>query len=110
MKKMFKYASLSVIALVGAVSFSACSSSDEIVDNPDYNPVDNTVKTQFTIAFPGNVAKTRQSAVTVQDAQSIETFRGMDNIVLYPFATTGTVSTDPIGSSSIKVSSPVNKL
>ena len=103
MKKMFKYASLSVIALVGAVSFSACSSSDEIVDNPDYNPVDNTVKTQFTIAFPGNVAKTRQSAVTVQDAQSIETFRGMDNIVLYPFATTGTVSTDPIGSSSIKV-------
>ena len=51
MKKMFKYASLGAIALVGAVSFSACSSSDEIVDNPDYNPVDNTVKTQIAFSL-----------------------------------------------------------
>ena len=46
MKKIFKYAMMGAIALTGAVSFSACSSSEEIVDNPDYNPVDNTVKTQ----------------------------------------------------------------
>lgn len=103
MKKNFKYALLSAIAFVGAVSFSACSSSDEIVDNPDYNPVDNTVKTQFTIAFPGNVAKTRQSAATVQNAQTIASFRGMDNIILYPFATTGAENTDPIASTSTKL-------
>ena len=103
MKKNFKYALLSAIALVGAVSFSACSSSDEIVDNPDYNPADNTVKAQFTIAFPGNVAKTRQSATTVQKDQTITSFRGMDNIILYPFATTGAENTDPIASTSTKL-------
>lgn len=87
MKKMFKYASLGAIALVGAVSFSACSSSDEIVDNPNYNPVDNTVKTQFTISLPQNVVKgTRQSAATVQDAQTVASFRGFDNMVLIPYA------------------------
>lgn len=108
MKKMFKYASLGAIALVGAVSFSACSSSDEIVDNPDYNPVDNTVKTQFTIAFPENVAKTRQSAATVQNAQTIASFRGMDNIVLLPFATTGAVNTDPIALASTKLGDAIS--
>lgn len=108
MKKMFKYASLGAIALVGAVSFSACSSSDEIVDNPDYNPVDNTVKTQFTIAFPGNVAKTRQSAATVQNAQTIASFRGMDNIVLYPFAATGDVNEDPIVLASTKLGDAIS--
>ena len=30
MKKMFKFAFLSAIAFVGAVSFSACSSSDDM--------------------------------------------------------------------------------
>ena len=108
MKKNFKYALLSAIALVGAVSFSACSSSDEIVDNPDYNPADNTVKTQFTIAFPGNVAKTRQSAATVQNAQTIASFRGMDNIVLLPFATTGAVNTDPIALASTKLGDAIS--
>ena len=65
MKKMFKYASLGAIALVGAISFSACSSSDEIVDNPDYNPVDNTVNTQIAFSLSKGGAKkaaTRQTA------------------------------------------------
>lgn len=108
MKKMFKYASLGAIALVGAVSFSACSSSDEIVDNPNYNPVDNTVKTQFTIAFPGNVAKTRQSAATVQKDQDISSFRGMNNIVLLPFAATGAEDEDPITSNSTKLGDAIS--
>lgn len=87
MKKNFIYALMSAIAVVGAVSFSACSSSDEIVDNPNYNPVDNTVKTQFTISLPQNVVKgTRQSAATVQAAQSVASFRGFDNMVLIPYA------------------------
>lgn len=86
MKKMFKYASLGAIALVGAVSFSACSSSDEIVDNPDYNPVDNTVKTQFTISLPENLSNTRQAGSTVQVAENLSSFRGMQDIVLIPYA------------------------
>ena len=88
MKKNFKYAILSAIAFVGAVSFSACSSSDEIVDNPDYNSVTNAVKTQFTISLPGDVGKaTRMTSDIVQsddDGASV-TFRGMDNILLVPY-------------------------
>lgn len=85
MKKMFKYASLGAIALVGAVSFSACSSSDEIVDNPNYNPVDNTVKTQFTISVTNKAGSgTRMSEATVQ-GQATPNFRGLDQMVLIPY-------------------------
>lgn len=107
MNKNFKYALLSAIALTGAVSFSACSSSDDFFDNPDFNPADNTVKTQFTIAFPENVAKTRQSDATVQNSQTIASFRGMDNIVLLPFATTGAAGENPIEPTSTKLGNQI---
>ncbi|MCR5644029.1 MAG: hypothetical protein K6G32_11950 [Prevotella sp.] len=85
MKKNFKYAILSAIAFVGAVSFSACSSSDEIVDNPNYNPADNTVKTQFTISVTNKAGSgTRMSEATVQ-GQTTPTFRGLDQMVLIPY-------------------------
>jgi len=88
MKKMFKYASLGAIALVGAISFSACSSSDEIVDNPDYNPVDNTVNTQIAFSLSKGGAKkaaTRQTAEIVQNGQNHDAFRGMTKMSLIPF-------------------------
>lgn len=105
MKKIFKYAFLGAIALSGTVGFSACSSSDDVVDNPDYNPETNTVKAQFAINLPSNVTgKTRQSGDIVQQAQNIASFRGMDNIVLYPFGATATTSgTSPIVASSTKL-------
>ena len=90
MNKNFKYAFLSAIALTGAVSFSACSSSDDFFDNPDYNPEDNSVKTQFSIAFPSEIAgaATRQTANIVQEGANIDLtkFRGISNIVLIPYA------------------------
>lgn len=88
MKKNFKYALMSAIAFAGAVIFSACSSSDEIVDNPDYNPETNAVKTQFTISLPGDVGKTTRMAsniVQLDDDEASVTFRGMDNILLVPY-------------------------
>ena len=105
MKKIFKYAFLGAIALSGTVGFSACSSSDDVVDNPDNNPETNTVKAQFAINLPSNVTgKTRQSGDIVQQAQNIASFRGMDNIVLYPFGATATTSgTSPIVASSTKL-------
>ena len=102
MKKMFKYASLGAIALVGAVSFSACSSSDEIVDNPDYNPVDNTVKTQiaFSLSKGGtNKATTRQTSEIVQDDLTGRHtgFRGMTKMSLIPFGGAINASSSPLG-------------
>ena len=107
MKKNLKYALLSAIAFVGAVSFSACSSSDEIVDNPDYNPETNSVKTQFTISLPQNVVKTtRQSAETVQNAQNVSSFRGFDNMVLIPYASV--VNEDVAGDRQTETSITLN--
>ena len=105
MKKYFSYALVGAIALTGAVGFSSCSSSsDEVVgNNPSYNSEQSSVKTQFTISFQNNVAGTRQSEDIVQNAQTIASFRGMDNIVLLPFGATVDAGIDPISSSSTKL-------
>ena len=89
MKKNFKYALLSAIALVGAVSFSACSSSEEVVDNPDYNPETNSVKTTISLSInPNNGAATRQASDIVQASGN---FRGIGNILCIPY--TGDIAT-----------------
>ena len=110
MKKNLFYAFAGAIALLGAVGLSSCSSSsDEVVsNNPDYNPELNSVKAQFTISFQNNVAGTRQSEDIVQNAQTIASFRGMDNIVLLPFGATGAVNTNPIGSTSTKLGNAID--
>ena len=98
MKKNLFYAFAGAIALSGAVGLSSCSSSsDEVVsNNPDYNPEQNSVKAQFTISFQNNVARanTRQSGATVQKDENIDAFRGMEDIVLYPFGVAGTITSD----------------
>lgn len=92
MKKNYVYALMSAVALLGAVSLSACSSSDDVVDvNPTFDG--EAVKTQFTISLPfDNNASTRQTSDIVQEgAQNgtttdLSKFRGINNIVLIPFS------------------------
>lgn len=85
MKKNFFYATMSAIALTSAIGFTACSSDDAATDvNPTYDG--NSVKTQFSISFPENVASTRMTSTTVQEAQTVASFRGMTNIVLIPYS------------------------
>ena len=85
MKKNYVYALMSAVALAGAVSLSACSTSDDVVDvNPTFDG--EAVKTQFTISLPFNgKTQTRQTSTVVQQAENIASFRGMSNIVLIPF-------------------------
>ena len=106
MKKNFKYAILSAIALVGAVSLTSCSSSDDVIDNPDFNPVDNTVKTQFAFSISKGGAKstTRQTTGIVQvdatdDTQPIghNDFRGMKKMTLIPFGAQPDATSSPLG-------------
>lgn len=81
MKKNFIFAIMSAIALTGAVSFSACSSSDDVINNPDYNPETNTVKTTISLSInPNNGANTRQTGTTVQTS----VFRGIGSILCLP--------------------------
>jgi hypothetical protein len=102
MKKNFIYALMSAIAFTGAVSFSACSSSDEVIDNPDYNPETNSVKTTITLSVnpvngdANSGANTRQPSSIVQSDGS---FRGITDMVLVP--STGAVSTSTSAANKI---------
>lgn len=88
MKKNFKYALMSAIAFAGAVSFSACSSSDEIADNPNYDPETNSVKTEFAININHPENRTRMSTANTQQDGS---FLGMANMFLFSTASTTAV-------------------
>lgn len=87
MKKNFKYALLGAIALTGAVSFSACSSSEDAIDNPDYNPETNSVKTTITLSVnPANANASGNASTRQTDAicQKDGSFRGITNMILVP--------------------------
>lgn len=76
-----------VVLLAGAMTFSACSSDEEVVNvNPSFDG--KSVKTQFAISIPaGGQSKTRVSQDVAQ-GQDNPVFRGMSNIRLIPFSTT----------------------
>ena len=97
MKKNFKYAFMSAIAFAGAVSFTACSSSDEIVDNPDYNPETKSVKTTISLSVnPANAdanSSTRQAEAIAQVGTS-PVFRGITNMLLIPSSSAISASTE----------------
>ena len=87
MKKMKQLALMSAIALTGAIEFTACSSSDEVsqdVSNPNFNPQTNEVLAKFVFNVSTGNSTTRQTSAATQAAVS-ETFRGIDNAVLFSF-------------------------
>ena len=92
MKKYFNFALLSAIALTGTIGFTSCSSSEEAVeekvaDNPTFDPVAGTVRSQFVLNIASNAKATRSGATTVQAGG--ENFRGIDNTLLFAFKTSG---------------------
>ncbi len=85
MKKIQQLALMSAIALTGAVGFSSCSSSDDdVVNNPNFNPETNEVLAKFVFNVSTGNGMTRQTSAATQAAVS-ETFRGIDNAVLFSF-------------------------
>ena len=87
MKKIQQLALMSAIALTGAVGFTACSSSDDVsqdVSNPNFNPQTNEVWAKFVFNVSTGNSTTRQTSAATQAAVS-ETFRGIDNAVLFSF-------------------------
>ena len=95
MKKMKNLALMGAIALTGAVGFTACSSSDDVtVNNPDYNPETNSVKTTISLSInPNNGSTTRQAGTTVQASG----FRGIGSILCLPSTGDITTSTSTAG-------------
>lgn len=82
MKKNLRNALFGATALLfGAISFSACSSSDDVIDKPNYNPETNTVKTAITMNVGHGGQQTR---MTSDITQNNGVFRGMYNVYIYP--------------------------
>ena len=84
--KNFAYGA--AVLLAGAMTFSACSSDEEVVNvNPSFDG--ESVKTQFAINIP-RAAQTK-TRMTGGNTQADGTgFLGMKDIRLYPFTLTGT--------------------
>ena len=97
MKQNFKYALMGAIALTGASFFSACSSNEEIIDNPDYNPETKSVKTTISLSVnPANAnanSSTRQAEAIAQVGTS-PVFRGITNMLLIPSSSAISASTE----------------
>ena len=100
MKKYLQFAYVSAFALIGAYGLTACTSTDDVIeepipeqpqeevsDNPNYDAATGLVKSQFVLNIASNAKATRSSATTVQAGG--ENFRGIDNTLLFAFQTSG---------------------
>lgn len=83
MKKFLNKAFSGFFALAAAVSFTACTSSDDLeASNPKFDPETNEVLTQFVFNVSnGNTPTTRMSEEATQ-ALNTTAFRGIDNAML----------------------------
>lgn len=82
MKKFNKFGYAGAIALATAMSFSACSSDDEMENiNPTYDG--SSVKTQFSISLTQKANK--GGRMTANKAQENNAFNGMTSIRLFHF-------------------------
>lgn len=78
---MKKYLLIFAAFVAASVSFTACSSEEDLAGQD----AQGTVKTEFTISFPTKMASsTRQSIIVVQ-GQATPVFRGISGITLRPF-------------------------
>ena len=83
MKRYFNFAFAGAIALVGALGFASCSSSEDTAEvSPNFNSKTNEVTTQFVFNVSnGNSSITRMSGTATQASSSLSAndFRGIDN-------------------------------
>ena len=88
MKQMKTFAFAAAVLLTGTLGFTACSSENEEVLNPNVIIDENgnaSVKPEFVISIPRSVISTRMTSDVTQSTGTVAQFRGMDNIQLVPF-------------------------
>ena len=94
MKRTKSLAVLSIVGLLGAAVFTACSSGNDLEENSNvvYDQNGNEgVKPEFVISLPRNVVgTTRQENDITQSSGTSDQFRGIDNIRLIPFSASPT--------------------
>lgn len=89
MKRYFNFAFAGAIALVGALGFASCSSSEDTAEvSPNFNSKTNEVTTQFVFNVSnGNSSITRMSGTATQASSSLSAsdFRGIDHSYIMCF-------------------------
>lgn len=81
MKQIKNLAWMSAIALAGTMTFAACSSDDDKVENINPTYDGKSVKTQFAINVP--VAHKTRQGVDIVQGQTTPVFRGMQDVKLF---------------------------
>lgn len=81
MKTIKTFAQISAIALAGTITFAACSSDDDKVQNINPTYDGKSVKTQFAINVP--VAHKTRQGVDIVQGQTTPVFRGMQDVKLF---------------------------
>ncbi len=85
MNKMKKYLLMLAALFVAAISFTACSSEDDLA-NAEEEQERGVVKAQFNISIPQTTrSTTRTTLERVQFTEDIREFLGIRNIYLLPF-------------------------
>lgn len=94
MKKYLVFGMMSAVAL----SFTACSSEEEVVaNNPTFDGT--SVKTEFALNVPTKVATRQKKAITQDGAD----FRGINELYVAPFATAKQADNNPVKATDVKV-------
>ena len=109
MKSIKIFAAAGVIALLGMAGLSSCKTNNG-PEGPGYNG--EVVKTEFSIALPKAVGANgdvkRMAGDEVQSAGTVASFRGMDNMVLIPFASSTITSSSARDGSNITLPGTTN--
>ena len=115
MKKRTIYALMSAIALTGAVGFSGCSTSDEVLRNengeeinPTYDPVAKTVNTDLVLSFSNGSSANSGTRMTAGNVQADGSFNGIKDIQLLPFGAAVETSSTPTSASIISSTTVLN--
>ena len=76
---------LTVLSALGLVALVACQREAKVVDNPTYDPQENTVKTQFVMSVSTGTGKDTKTTAEFAQVGANAAFMGMDQVHLLAY-------------------------
>ena len=76
---------LTVMSALAMVALAACQREATVADNPTYDPVENTVKTQFVMSVSTGTGKDTKTTAKMAQVGDDAKFLGMDQVHLLAY-------------------------